>query len=58
MADTDDTILSGPVAAVADNLGVEYVISFRFGGLGMQTKKKPPLHDAREADFSGRGVDR
>lgn len=42
MADTDDTILSGPVAAVADNLGVEYVISFRFGGLGMQTKKNPP----------------
>lgn len=56
MADTDDTILSGPVAAVADNLGVEYVISFRFSGSGMQTP--PPLRDAREADFSGRGVDR
>lgn len=40
MADTDDAILSAPVAAVASNLGVEYVISFRFGGSGMGKKEK------------------
>lgn len=32
MADTDNTVLSGPAAS---NLGVEYVISFRFSGSGM-----------------------
>lgn len=40
MADTDDAILSAPVAAVASNLGVEYVISFRFGGSGMRGKER------------------
>lgn len=52
MADTDDTILSGPVAAVANNLGVEYVVSFRFGGSGMLFEKKKKKV-RREADFLG-----
>lgn len=47
MADTDGTKLSDGVAAVANNLGVEYVISFRFTGSGVFFSSKPNFVDVR-----------
>lgn len=58
MGDTDDTILSGPVAAVADNLGVEYVISFRFGGSGTQKRKSPSVIPVRLISRGAGWIDR